>query len=143
MKLKLETLIIKESIGFESNSLRTFNQIFGSDFDDNFVIKSLKIQDFEIEESEKNVFSFDLSTIVPDISKLSMVAIFCQNLLKSPTDLPDNVKFDLSIDGNVLSKTCQFILANIEDANFTEITVNNFDVKTGKTAQLTIVTAYK
>lgn len=143
MKANFQTLLTKEAIGFDANSSKVFNQIFGADFDENFTVKSIKTHEFNIPESDKNSFSFDLSSVVPDFDKLSAVLIFCNNVLVSPEDLPESVRFQIDLDGNPFVQCAQYSMVNIKDPMFTEMTISTFDIATGKSAMLTVVVVLK
>lgn len=143
MKLKVSTSIVKEELGFESSSSKYINQVFGSDFDNNFVVKGLNVLEYEITESEKDSFEFDINTIIQDFTKVSMIQVYCKTRPESPSDIVSDTKFSIFADGVQILKASQFTLINTEEISFTSLRFSNFSVEELKTSILTIAIANK
>lgn len=142
MNIKVETLFTKNSKGFEANNNKVLNQVFGSNYSEDFVVSTLKVEEIQISSTENNSFELLLSDIVSDLLKVSAIHAFCNLEINSPTDFAIPVKFITQIDDLYLTAT-QFSLINCENLSFDTMKFHSLQIPTDKNALFTLIVALK
>ena len=142
MNIKVETLFTKNSKGFEANNNKVLNQVFGSNYSENFVVSTLKVEEIQIKSTENNSFELSLLDIVSDISKISAIHVFCNQEINTPTDYAIPIKFTTQIDDLFLVAT-QFSLINCENLVFNVMKFHTLQIPTNKNALFTLIVALK
>ena len=143
MKLKIETLITKDSRGFEANNSKVFNQLYGLSYSEDFIAKSFEVKEYSISSDERNLFQLLLSRVAEDFSKITTILAFCNLEIEKPIDERKPVKFDTVINDSVFLTASQFSLINCENISYEDIAWNNFQIPDGKKATFTFAISYK
>lgn len=142
MNLVIETLIKKDSRGFESNNNSVFNQVRGASYSETFETATLKIEENAVKYEDKENFILNINNIVQDVTKITSILAFCHLQINSPEDTAIPVKFSYTL-GGVNFKSSQFSVINCEGSDLSGFQISNLEIPETKTALLTLAITVK